>query len=495
MSQEDVPATGTVLAGKYRVEGQRGSGGMAVILEATRLDSGRRVALKVLKGSALRSQEAVARFEREMKVTARLGGEHVARVYDSGATPEGAPFLVMELLEGHDLEGEIALRGRFPPEEAVRLVLEACEGVAEAHRNGLVHRDLKPGNLFLAKRADGSLTVKVLDFGLSKVLAGDAPLTQTTVNIGTPLYMAPEQIASSRNVEVRTDQHALAAILCTLLTGKAPYQGESLTELAVAISVQPPPNLAALVASIPPGLEAVVHKALAKKPTERYADVAEFAEALAPFAGPGGDVAAARVRATLSGLVVEPHPRAATMPLLDHQRISGEFGRASVPMAPPSAPMSGPSFGAPPPPAPPSSPEVARAAAPASPGLGAYALPLGLAFVATVGMLVAAYFVYTSKPSGDPVAAASSDGAASAPPPSATASASVSASASAPPSAEPPPSAAAPPPEPPPSASGAASASASASASAPAPAPKPKPRPRPRPVPGTKPPPVPPKRR
>lgn len=300
MHVEEALPIGTLVGGKYRVERLLGRGAMAHVVEATNVVLGQRVALKILKGSA-RSPEALTRFHREAQIAAQLPGEHVARVIDTGISEAGAPFLVMELLVGRDLEQELAARGRIPMAEAVDIVLQGARGVAEAHALGLVHRDIKPSNLFLAERRDGTRVVKVLDFGISKVTGDGASLTQTAVNIGTPLFMSPEQIISSSSVDARTDQHALAAVLFMLITGHAPYAGESLTELALAITARPAPSIRDEIPNAPGYLDAAIRRALSKKREDRFPSLAELAEHIAQAGTSGSAQMALSIRAILSG--------------------------------------------------------------------------------------------------------------------------------------------------------------------------------------------------
>ena len=256
---------------------------MGVVVEATHMQLGQRVAVKMLHENAARDSRAVARFLREARIAAQLPSEHVARVHDFSQTETGQPYLVMELLTGPDLAAELEERGALGLAEAVDYTLQACCGVAEAHARGLVHRDLKPGNLFLAERPDGPPTLKVLDFGISKVLAAVAPaLTTTAASMGTPGYMSPEQILSPKLVDSKTDQHALAAILYEMLTGKLPYSADSLPGLAVAIATTPPPSPRRLRPEIPIALDAAIVRALAKKPQQRFESLATFATAIAP---------------------------------------------------------------------------------------------------------------------------------------------------------------------------------------------------------------------
>ncbi|HVY48263.1 MAG TPA: serine/threonine-protein kinase, partial [Minicystis sp.] len=239
LARRGLPAIGDVVAGKYRVDEIVGEGGMGVVLGATHLELGRRVALKFLSPAAAPSSDAVPRFLREARAMAALEGEHVARVIDVGALPTGAPYIVMERLVGVDLERELARRGRFPVAEAVDSVLQACEALAEAHAAGIVHRDLKPSNLFRAMRPPGEPIVKVLDFGISKLAAGAQPAAAgvTTTGggpIGSPRYMSPEQIRG-HGVDRRTDVWALGVVLFELLAARSPLAADSFPALYAAI--------------------------------------------------------------------------------------------------------------------------------------------------------------------------------------------------------------------------------------------------------------------
>ncbi|WP_170319314.1 serine/threonine-protein kinase [Polyangium spumosum] len=296
------PSPGTLLLGKYRVERELGSGGMGVVLEATHLALGQTVAIKLLNPSLALSHDVVTRFLREARIAATLPSEHVARVSDVGQTETGAPYLVMERLYGRDLEAELGRRGRLPVAEATDLALEACEGIAAAHAQGLVHRDLKPANLFLAERPLRPPVLKVLDFGLSKEAPGqNASITGTDAVFGTPQYMSPEQIQSTKNVDARSDQHALGMILYEMLAGSPPYQAESVTQLIVVIATQPPPRVREKRPEVPAPLEAAIVRALAKRPNERFPDLGAFAEAIAPFGGPDAHARAARITHVLAG--------------------------------------------------------------------------------------------------------------------------------------------------------------------------------------------------
>jgi len=291
---------GDVVAHKYIIEHIIGQGGMGVVFAARHGELERRVAIKFLLPEFAEQSMAAERFRREARAAARMRGEHVCRVLDVGTLGTGIPFMVMEYLEGHDLASELGARGKLPIDEAVSYVLEACEAVAEAHVAGIIHRDLKPANLFLENRADGSRRVKVLDFGVSKSLLelkdGRSALTRTSNLVGSPLYMSPEQLDSARDVDARADVWALGVVLFELLTGDPPFQGETIPQLVAAVLQDTPLRTSQLRATLPPGLVQVLERALAKPREQRYASVADLAEALGGFAPPTAAGSITRVR-------------------------------------------------------------------------------------------------------------------------------------------------------------------------------------------------------
>jgi hypothetical protein len=278
---------GDVIAGKYRVERVLGAGGMGVVVAAQHVQLDEKVALKFLLPQATVSPEAIARFEREARAASKIKSEHVARVTDVGLLETGAPYMVMEYLNGEDLSGWLAQRGALPLDVAVDFVLQACEAIGEAHTLGIVHRDLKPANLFCIERADGQLFIKVLDFGISKLTTpgSDAhALTRTTAFMGSPLYMSPEQMQMSKGVDARTDIWSLGIILFELATGRAPFDAEAVTELAIKIATAPHLPMRDFRNDAPVGLERVVAKCLEKDRARRYQTIGELAEALRAFA-------------------------------------------------------------------------------------------------------------------------------------------------------------------------------------------------------------------
>ncbi|MEY2933543.1 MAG: hypothetical protein RL033_4292, partial [Pseudomonadota bacterium] len=284
---------GEILAGKYEVLGLIGVGGLGFVVSANHVELGEKVALKFLRPDAMANSEAVGRFSREARASAQIRSEHVARVFDVGALDDGIPFIVMEYLEGRDLGVLVTERGALPIRTAVEYVLQTCEALAAAHARGVVHRDVKPENLFL-QAGHGVEVIKVLDFGISKVaLTGSAfehrqPLVRTTMAMGSPTYMSPEQIRASVDIDARTDIWSLGCVLYELLTGQPAFDAPSLTQITASILEQEPASLRVVCPSAPPGLEAVVKQCLAKHPENRFQNVGELAIALFPYGSPRG---------------------------------------------------------------------------------------------------------------------------------------------------------------------------------------------------------------
>jgi serine/threonine-protein kinase len=311
------PRPGDVIAGKYRVERILGTGGMGVVLAARHLKLDELVAVKFLLGEHARNPEVVARFIREAWAAAKIKSDHVVRVLDVSTLEDGTPYLVMEHLDGEDL-GAVVERGRLDVALAIDCVVQVCEAVAEAHQAGIVHRDLKPQNLFVTRRGDGCLRVKVLDFGISKV--GDGPsLTQTDAVMGSPVYMAPEQLASSKNVDARADIWALGIILYQLLCGRLPFDGPTIAQVCTRVLYGAPLPLRDHGCTVPGPVEAAVLRCLAKMPADRFATVAELAAALAPHGSDEARRSAASIQrlvrqqrnAPAAGAIVASRPQAA----------------------------------------------------------------------------------------------------------------------------------------------------------------------------------------
>ncbi len=279
---------GDIVGGKYVIERLLGQGGMGAVYLARQERLDRHVAIKFLHAASGTAggganPEAHARFEREARAAAVLESEHVTRVLDVGHADDGAPYMVMEYLQGEDLSAALERRGPLPPAEAVDAVVQACDAIGEAHQRGIVHRDLKPANLFIARRSNGTAIVKVLDFGISKAqgaAGAGVALTSTSALVGSPLYMSPEQIREARTVDGRADIWAIGVILYELLTGATPFVSEAFGELCALILTAPAGSVRALRPEVSPALEGIINRCLQKDPAQRFASVADLVTAL-----------------------------------------------------------------------------------------------------------------------------------------------------------------------------------------------------------------------
>jgi serine/threonine protein kinase len=316
---------GDVIDGKYRVEALIGEGGMGRVVAATHLAIGNTVAIKILKKEALATPEVPKRFLREARAAGRLRSEHVVKVVDLGTLPTGEPFMVMEMLHGKDLGQHLEQGGPVPIPFAIECVVQACEGLAEAHSHGMVHRDIKPANLFVTHRPNGAPLVKVLDFGIATAAAGDFDhrLTATQSVMGSPSYMSPEQLKAARDVDARSDIWALGVTLYEVISGKQPFVGASLTALSISIVSDPHRPLV----GVPRELVSIIDRCLAKDVSARFSNVAELSAALAPFI-PNGNAAAELVAGSL-------HQLSSSAPLTLHGLEASRSRPVSVSTDPP----------------------------------------------------------------------------------------------------------------------------------------------------------------
>lgn len=288
-SYADLPA-GVVLAGKYRIVGKLGSGGMGVVYEAFHAKLRQRIALKIPFSSKL-STTASARLFREARVAAGIDPSRTARVFDVGSLDDGTPFLVLEKLDGENLAQRLARTGRLSVADAAGFIAEACLGLAEVHRRGIVHRDIKPSNLFIAENPDGTSTLRILDFGIASVTrqdgeaTTDASLTGTGSTLGSPPYMAPEQLRAASDVDARADVWALAVTLQQLLTDKLPFPGSG-AALVAAIAADAPRAPRDAGVTLPADLEQLLARCLSKTPSKRPADAVALGRELARFVSP-----------------------------------------------------------------------------------------------------------------------------------------------------------------------------------------------------------------
>ena len=329
----DLPiAVGDTIAGRYRIERVLGRGGMGIVVAARHVHLGEAVAIKIPFARALMGRDLTARILREGRAAARLRGEHIARVMDVGTLDSGEPFIVFELLRGSDLETALETRGPLPLGEALEYVLQACEGLAEAHALGFVHRDLKPANLFLTKRPDGSPSIKIIDFGIAKAAdpAEGGAATESFMIFGTPLYMSPEQMRSSRDVDARSDIWSLGAVLHHLLAGQPPFPPKSLPEI-YQLTQAGPPKIRTLREDVPAAVEAALLRCMSQSPADRFANVADLAEALAALAPPQAAVCAERARRILLATDAETEERAGSItPNVDPNAPTGDVNAPSV---------------------------------------------------------------------------------------------------------------------------------------------------------------------
>jgi serine/threonine-protein kinase len=296
------PRAGSIVDDKFVVDRVLGEGGMGVVVAATHLGLEQHVAIKFLAQEAMRNKEAVERFQREAKVAAKVKSEHIARVHDVGTVEGGVPYIVMEYLEGRDLGDVIDEDGKLPIAEACEIILQACEALAEVHAAGIVHRDLKPSNLFVTHRSDGSPCVKLLDFGISKFTihpddtSVDPALTATATIMGSPSYMSPEQLKSTKEVDARTDVWSLGAVLYEALTGRPAFKAETVPQVCAMIASDDPPPPSSLRSSVPEDLERAILACLDKKP-DRRSTLAELARVLVQHAPERARVSLERIEA------------------------------------------------------------------------------------------------------------------------------------------------------------------------------------------------------
>ena len=272
---------GDVIGGKYEIERILGTGGMGIVVAARHLDLGQRVAIKFMLRETLNDPGNAERFLREAKTAVKLRSVHTARVLDVTRLADGEPFMVMEYLEGRDLDAELDANGPLPPRVAVDWILQASEALAEAHGLGMIHRDVKLKNMFLTQTVDGAPLVKVLDFGLAKLLDREEDVSLTAKNeiFGSPRYMSPEQMRSAKDADFRSDIWSIGVCLYELLTGRVPFEAATVADTCAMVLKDAVPLPSTFVA-LPADLEAVVLRCLEKDPARRFQTIADLACAL-----------------------------------------------------------------------------------------------------------------------------------------------------------------------------------------------------------------------
>ncbi len=283
---------GEIIDDKYRIVRLIGEGGMGAVYEGENARIHRRVAIKVLHAEVAANGDAVARFEREAQAAGRIGSEHIVEVLDLGTLPSGARYLVMEFMDGDSLSKRIKQRGRLSPQELYPIARQLLEALMAAHGAGIVHRDLKPDNVFLlASRHGGPEFLKLLDFGISKfsdLHGAVSSMTRTGAVMGTPYYMAPEQAKGSRQLDHRVDLYAVGVVMYEALTGKVPFDAETFNELLFKIVLETPRPIEELAPGMDPNLCAIVRRAMAREPNERFQTAEEFRGALDQWASGAG---------------------------------------------------------------------------------------------------------------------------------------------------------------------------------------------------------------
>ncbi len=276
---------GEIIDGKYRIVRLIGEGGMGAVYEGENTRIKRTVAIKVLHAAVAEKTDVVQRFEREAQAAGRIGSEHIVEVLDLGNLPSGERYMVMEFLAGEDLTSRIKRRRRLQPQEAIPLVHQVLEGLHAAHQTGIIHRDLKPDNIYiLSNRAGRSDFVKILDFGVSKfsALDNEMSMTRTGAVMGTPYYMSPEQ-AKGGNIDQRSDLYAIGVVLYQAVTGRVPFNASSFNELLFKIALESPEPVEAIVPDCPPSFVALINKAMARDPAQRFQSAREFQQALSAW--------------------------------------------------------------------------------------------------------------------------------------------------------------------------------------------------------------------
>jgi len=324
------PEVGSVIAGKYRIDRTLAEGGMGVVVAATHIHLNQVVALKFLRRGVSSESDILARFTREARVAAQLRSEHVARVLDAGVTSDGTPYIAMEYLEGQSLARSLETLGPLEVPRAVEFMIQVCEGLAEAHGRGIIHRDIKPDNLFLVERLPGWSAVKILDFGISKLAFAEGGNIATRIIMGSPCYMSPEQLRSTATVDHRTDIWSVGATLYELLAGRAAFDAlQTLPELITAILHETVPEVHELRPAVPVELSAIIARCLANDRGARFESAGQLAMALLPF-GPSR----ARIPAEMAASV-KPRFRAGDLPSSDRPSAPISSPPSLVSLSPP----------------------------------------------------------------------------------------------------------------------------------------------------------------
>jgi eukaryotic-like serine/threonine-protein kinase len=281
------PLIGRTLGGRYRLDRKLGEGGMGAVYEAEHTLLGKHVAIKVLLDMFTKQRDVLLRFQQEARTASTIGHENIIDIVDIGEEKDGRWYIVMELLKGHDLAHELRDGGAMPPVRAATILRQICRALQAAHDKGIIHRDMKPENVFVTAHADNADFVKIMDFGISKVKQAhdNVRLTQTGAVMGTPLYMAPEQARGDPDIDHRTDIYAVGVMAYEMFCGRPPFTGPTYIALLTQHLMTPPPRPSDVCPGIAPEIDAFLLKSLEKDRNLRFASMAEMAAALTPIAG------------------------------------------------------------------------------------------------------------------------------------------------------------------------------------------------------------------
>lgn len=291
MTTNEAPPSAGLIAGKYQLVRLIGRGGMGSVWEARHVSLGTPSAIKFIESEYSDSQEARSRFDKEARAAATIQSKHAIQIYDHGVSEDGKPYIVMELLQGEPLDKRIERLSRLSLQDTARILQQVGRALARAHERGIIHRDLKPENIFIVQTPDDDEEVaKVLDFGIAKMQSGPGNMamtssTKTGAVLGTPFYMSPEQARGLRSVDHRTDLWSLGVIAFKCVTGKLPFDGESIGDLLVKICTAPIPVPSQIAAGIPPNFDAWFMRAMEREPERRFGTVTELSDALCFAAG------------------------------------------------------------------------------------------------------------------------------------------------------------------------------------------------------------------
>ncbi|HHH30141.1 MAG TPA: serine/threonine protein kinase [Polyangiaceae bacterium] len=287
---------GSTIDGKFLIKELLGQGGMGSVYAAEHTATGRRCAVKVINSTDLtKNSQILSRFEREARAAGAIDTQYITQVLDAGVDRDsGLPFLAMEYMEGEDLQHLLKRVGPISPDLTLRIIAQACLGLQKAHEANVVHRDIKPHNLFLARRDAGEVVIKLLDFGIAKVKMDQAQskegmdLTKTGNLLGSPLYVSPEQARGKRQIDHRTDIYSLGAVMYQALCGQTPFQhATALGELILMVCTEPPASVQDHAPWVTPEVAAICHRCLEKNPAERYQSAEELFEAVRPLLSGG----------------------------------------------------------------------------------------------------------------------------------------------------------------------------------------------------------------